>query len=356
MVCDGHGSHGHQASQIVSKSVINSLSADKNMQDMLSDPDLTTGGVVQALVKACEDSQEKLKNTIGDEALYSGTTFICSVIHSNNVWTGCVGDSRAVIGAMKGNKVLSLDLSKDQNCADPKEKARIIAAGGKVRRFGDFYRVVAPDEGTVLAPTRSIGDCEFDIVGVIPRPEVTHYKLTGMEHVLIVASDGLWEFVSSAQAVQIAMGSEDATSACNKLVELSKRLWAQDGNGKYCDDITIIVAFLPLIPGQLGENATALRFCPKTVDGANGSDVELQIENETEHPEADPEQKRANRRRSMSNMENDGNTIGKDRSTVDDVSSRNTDSIDGLNPNAHERVPGRSWAPEWDRKMWPGGR
>jgi len=89
--------------------------------------------------------------------------------------------------------------------------------------FGGFERVVAPDQGTVLAPTRSIGDCEFDIVGVVPLPEVTHFKLTGQEHVLILASDGLWEFVSSSQAVKMVLQCEDATQACDKLVQLSKK-------------------------------------------------------------------------------------------------------------------------------------
>ena len=68
-------------------------------------------------------------------------------------------------------------------------QARIISAGGTVAEFGGFERVVAPDQNTVLAPTRSIGgerrealssepssdspaDVEFDPVGVIPTPEV----------------------------------------------------------------------------------------------------------------------------------------------------------------------------------------
>ena len=80
------------------------------------------------------------------------------------------------------------------------------AVSGQMADFGGFARVVAPDQNTVLAPTRSIGDCEFDCVGVVPTPEVlcsgwphkfercslqvTHFQLTGQEHLIIVASDG----------------------------------------------------------------------------------------------------------------------------------------------------------------------
>lgn len=369
LVCDGHGSAGHKVSQFASQSIVNTLESDSRMKDMLAHPDHTKGGVVQALTEACEKSQEELiKQLTSHVANYSGTTCICTAINKNHVWTACVGDSRAVVGALKGNKVLALDLSADQCCSNKLEKERIRAAGGQIAEFGGFERVVAPDQNTVLAPTRSIGDCEFDRVGVIPTPEVTHFKLTGQEHVIILASDGLWEFVSSSQAVSIAMQCKNATDATDKLVQLSKRLWKQDGSGTYCDDITIIVIFLPLLANQMGSHAVAAErlasqeAASPSNQQASTEDIAIELEsqglpttaataNETHQPNHD--QSPDGRRRSLSELNADGSgSLGSDKSIIE-LAKRNIDNFQGLNPNARENIPNRSWSPEWEKKLWP---
>jgi hypothetical protein len=270
---------------------------------------------------------------------------------------------------MKGEKVLALDLSADQCCSNTAEKARIISAGGTVAEFGGFERVVAPDQNTVLAPTRSIGDVEFDPVGVIPTPEVTHFKLTGQEHVIILASDGLWEFISSSHAVNLAINCTNATEACSQLVKLSKSKWAQDGHGTYCDDITIIVIFLPLVPGQLGSQAVAVERVGQATSADSGDvhvelaaghglasqSSELTAENDPNHVEKPEEGKASARRRSLSELkiEGDGKQIAGDDRSVIELAKRNIDNFQGLNPNSRDNVAHHSWSPEYDRAMWP---
>eukprot|EP00964_Phaeocystis_antarctica_P133205 scaffold97414_cov65-Phaeocystis_antarctica.AAC.2 len=48
-----------------------------------------------------------------------------------------------------------------------------------------------------LAMARSIGDHNAKAVGVIAEPEVTHYTITKEDSMMILASDGVWEFLSS---------------------------------------------------------------------------------------------------------------------------------------------------------------
>jgi len=269
---------------------------------------------------------------------------------------------------MKGEKVLALDLSADQCCSNAAEKARIISAGGTVAEFGGFERVVAPDQNTVLAPTRSIGDVEFDPVGVIATPEVTHFKLTGQEHVIILASDGLWEFISSSHAVNLAINCTDATEACAQLVKLSKSKWAQDGHGTYCDDITIIVIFLPLVPGQLGSQAVAVQRVGQATSTDSGDvhvelaaghglasqSSELTAENDPNLVEKPQEGTNA-RHRSLSELKIEGDgqqATGDDRSVIE-LAKRNIDNFQGLNPNSRDNVAHHSWSPECDRAMWP---
>lgn len=44
---------------------------------------------------------------------------------------------------------------------------------------------------------RSIGDYAVKDVGVIPEPEVKEFTITADDKFMILASDGVWEFISS---------------------------------------------------------------------------------------------------------------------------------------------------------------
>jgi serine/threonine protein phosphatase PrpC len=45
--------------------------------------------------------------------------------------------------------------------------------------------------------SRSIGDRVAHSVGVIPDPEVTEITLTEKDKFVVIASDGVWEFLSN---------------------------------------------------------------------------------------------------------------------------------------------------------------
>jgi len=51
--------------------------------------------------------------------------------------------------------------------------------------------------------SRSIGDVIAHTVGVSATPEIKQFKIDGKEWVLIVASDGLWEFLSNEEVRDI---------------------------------------------------------------------------------------------------------------------------------------------------------
>jgi RNA polymerase II C-terminal domain phosphatase-like 3/4 len=61
---------------------------------------------------------------------------------------------------------------------------------------------------------------------------------------LIVASDGLWEFVSNSEAVAIAARCRTARAAAEALAAEAQARWAGRFDGAHCDDVTVAVAFL----------------------------------------------------------------------------------------------------------------
>ena len=66
--------------------------------------------------------------------------------------------------------------------------------------------------------SRSLGDHRFRQFGVICTPDVGLYDQQPNDRWLIIASDGLWEFVSSEEAVAMVEEQEDATLGCMELI------------------------------------------------------------------------------------------------------------------------------------------
>ena len=63
----------------------------------------------------------------------SGTTAIVCYFHGTDLYVSNIGDSRAIIGARRGNKVVAFPLSHDQTPFRRDERERCKMAGAIVR-------------------------------------------------------------------------------------------------------------------------------------------------------------------------------------------------------------------------------
>ena len=90
--------------------------------------------------------------------------------------------------------------------------------------------------------SRSLGDHAVAQVGVIAEPVVTTHTVVPEDEFMIIASDGVWEFLSSAEAVKIVGDnlSRGASKACQALIEAAAAKWHVE-EGDYRDDITALV-------------------------------------------------------------------------------------------------------------------
>jgi len=97
-----------------------------------------------------------------------------------------------------------------------------------------------------LAMSRSLCDTIGKEAGVTSEPEFHQTKLTPEDKFIIIATDGLWEFVSSQEAVDICkkyvidMSPPNPQLAVKELVNESHRRWKKEE--PVIDDTTIIVA------------------------------------------------------------------------------------------------------------------
>jgi protein phosphatase PTC2/3 len=83
------------------------------------------------------------------------------------------------------------------------------------------------------------GDHAVKAVGVIPEPEVKVFECDDNDQFMIMASDGVWEFITSQEAVDIVqehlhLGYHEA---CQELIETAAARW-QEEEGDYRDDVS----------------------------------------------------------------------------------------------------------------------
>ena len=146
-----------------------------------------------------------------------------------------------------------LPLSRDHKPDDEDEYKRIIEANGRVDKMrgedGEQigpYRVWLKDENVPgLAMSRSIGDKVAAQVGVISEPEIFEKSLTEEDKFMVIASDGIWEFLENEKVVELVVPfweTNNPEGACQKLIEMAVQFWETED--EVIDDITVIVVFL----------------------------------------------------------------------------------------------------------------
>jgi serine/threonine protein phosphatase PrpC len=79
-----------------------------------------------------------------------------------------------------------------------------------------------------LAMSRSIGDVTAKKVGVISDPEIIEYTITGDCKFVVIATDGVWEFLTNKKVCEVVYPyylNNDAKGASQKLYLLAAEWW-----------------------------------------------------------------------------------------------------------------------------------
>nr|XP_043637733.1 probable protein phosphatase 2C 60 [Erigeron canadensis]XP_043637734.1 probable protein phosphatase 2C 60 [Erigeron canadensis] len=175
-----------------------------------------------------------------------GSTACVAIIRNDQLVVANSGDSRCVI-SRKGQ---AHNLSKDHKPNLDSEKERIKKAGG----FIHAGRV----NGT-LNLTRAIGDVGMKKDKSLPaesqiltaNPDINTVELCEDDDFLVLASDGIWDCMSSQQLVdfvQEQLKTESKLSAiCEKVFD---RCLAPACGGEGCDNMTMILVQFKSIPNS----------------------------------------------------------------------------------------------------------
>ena len=245
-VFDGHGRQGHDVSNFV-KEVLPKL--------IVQEPSFEQGDLGCAFLRAFQKTEELIEIETTEkriDASASGTTCTIAIQKGNQLWIASVGDSRCVLVVPCSNtgELKAVDVTRDHKPDIPEERERIIREGGVVikppsdvnhRVYVKGYRFPG------LAMSRALGDLiGHHRAGISATPEIRHEILTGDES-LVLCSDGVWEFLSSQEAVDLIsqeLKSSLEMEAAEKLCKTSWDRWIAEEHGVVVDDITALVAKL----------------------------------------------------------------------------------------------------------------
>ena len=237
-VCDGHGEQGEQISNFVSNKLpdyINSLSNE-------------------AIISNFKKINNEIYSFSDINSDMSGTTVVSIIITPEKLISINLGDSRLALFKHDNGIYYSKNLSREHKPCEPDESHRIITSGGIIKKcydektkkyFGPERVWLKNKEEPGLAMTRSLGDKTAHNIGVIDEPEIKKFFYDGSEKFIVIASDGLWEYINSEQCINIVKKfyeeEKEPKEAALELTKEAFKRWKR--KGVVIDDITIIVIF-----------------------------------------------------------------------------------------------------------------
>ena len=291
-VCDGHGENGKQVSEFIKKNLPKELEKELNV---LIASERKRLSILEGMLKRNDDNNSEKKEKTNIENLLdyeklnelfkkvyisinlqlfadntklnlktSGSTCV-GIFYKKNplkkLYTANLGDSRAIIikqqqssSGKEDKKIWSYEpLSRDHTPSEPDEAERIIQYGGEIQKIqnedgtfeGPLRIFKKNEEGPGLAMSRSFGDSEGESLGIIAEPEVKEYLIKKEDKALIIASDGLWEYTTNEEVVDIVKKmweEKDVDKIVNELYKASIENWKKENCN--IDDITIICVLL----------------------------------------------------------------------------------------------------------------
>jgi serine/threonine protein phosphatase PrpC len=221
-----------------------------------------------------------------DDSL-SGTTAVVALLRGATLYLSNVGDSRAVAGVARPpppdgfGGVAAVPLSWDHTPFRKDEYDRVRRAGARVLTLdqveglkdasapcwrtedddaADPPRLWLPDAlypGTAF--TRSLGDAAAERIGVIADPEVRRRVISPHDRFVILATDGVWEFVNNQEGVDlVAALVRDPQRAAVELIVRAYSRWL--ANETRTDDITAAVIVFDGAPTPASAKASLAKM------------------------------------------------------------------------------------------------
>ena len=251
-VMDGHGNNGHLVSRYLMKYINLFFKNNKKMNASNQNEDSIYNRLKKSdyhiLRRLFRHAERDLHKKTKIDANFSGTTCVMVAQIGDRFICANIGDSRAIM-IKTGNEIVPLSI--DQKPDDPEESKRIVQNGGEISQYEENGEKSGPyriwKKGEVypgIAMSRSVGDFIATSLGVVPEAKFIEEKIDQDCKFIVVASDGIWEFLDNKRVGEIVMPyykNDDPDGACKALIKEATEWWNKEDI--VVDDITVVVVF-----------------------------------------------------------------------------------------------------------------
>jgi serine/threonine protein phosphatase PrpC len=254
-VFDGHGQKGHEVSNFVKETLPKLIIKDSRFENRRNNNFGEMANVLKDAFKKMQSfiaTYDQMKKV---EAKLSGTTATIAIHDtiSKKVVVAHVADSTGVRAKLKKGAPTPVGtaLTRDHKPDLPDERKRIESNGGRVVFDGYAnHRVYAKN---ARYPGLNMSRCLGDLMGhqdcgISCEPEVSIFDIEDDDFLLLLCSDGVWEFIEPDEAVKIVSPKSDALeeqnavqNAADKLAKEAWDRWIQMEGGSVVDDITVVI-------------------------------------------------------------------------------------------------------------------
>jgi serine/threonine protein phosphatase PrpC len=250
-VFDGHGTFGRvcasttrdlmQGELLGEKTALKAVSQD--LPEAQSELTSLFTRTQQKLVALAEDKTAKCN------AKFSGTTVVIAMVSPDSICVANVGDSDCVLGSMREGALVATLINTRHQLTIESEAQRIVAAGGRVetqrsragKQMDGPLRVWMKEVQTPgLMVSRSIGDYVCHDIGVSHEPCIVTRRVEPGDSLLVLGSDGLFEFVKNEDCVAFAEDFADPKEAAYGLTVMAMSRQRSSN----ADNITCVVVYL----------------------------------------------------------------------------------------------------------------
>ena len=248
-VFDGHG--GKEVAEFVSRHFClellnNRAYQDRNYEQALKetflrmDDLLRTPDGLKEVIRIAKDLPDNYPVQADPSMMMAGCTSVVALVIRNTLYVANAGDSRCIL-CRDGR---AIELSEDHKPALPRERDRIIKAGGSV------------EDGRVMGNinlSRSIGDMEYKKNPSLPPeeqmitafPDLLTHSISQRSDYLILACDGIWDILTCQECVDMVYACARQNKSLSETVEtILDHCLANDvstSGGLGCDNMTMIL-------------------------------------------------------------------------------------------------------------------
>lgn len=226
-VADGHGEYGEIAANFIRRNLPPQLAQS---------PHFAAGQLIEAFLEAFTQT-ELLQQSAGLPLYASGACVTAAAVTPTHIVVANCGDCRAVLcdhGAAR-------NLSNDHNVehATPEEIQRVLSRGGSITPDKRVTMAGAPGR---LSTTRSLGDYWAKPQGppenhvISGLPEIRAIPRQPGQQYLILASDGIFGFMSSQDVVTLCLTAASQVAPSSPLSRLAHTVLCTAVNSKRSDD------------------------------------------------------------------------------------------------------------------------